>query len=270
MHCHLIVSRKDQANKKKLSPLTNHKTPKWSNKGGFDRVNLFQQAEQGFDRLFGYNRQLSESFEYSNTMKTVLFRNNLNYRIKILLAKRKKKYSNTVKKKTIFLVILITKKKIDTLTTSSTIVGVILFCLFSHWEMAIITMPHQQKNYRHRNARRKRKRNKTMIEYEELRTEIDRYLMERFKYRKPLVWLTVDKIIVIRRNSRVDLYLRIRKVESSFPPNCLIIARLGFSKERIGHGTHFIRFLTEIARKYGLTISALNVPTSKAVHLPIN
>ena len=90
-----------------------------------------------------------------------------------------------------------------------------------------------------------------MIEYEELRADIDRYLMERFKYRKSLVFLTVDKIITTRRNSRVDLYLRIRKVESRFPPDCLIIARLGFSKERIGHGTHFIRFLSGIARKYG-------------------
>lgn len=70
MHCHLIVSRKDQYNKKKLSPLTNHKNTKNGViKGGFDRVNLFRQAEQGFDKLFGYNRQLSESFEYSNTMK---------------------------------------------------------------------------------------------------------------------------------------------------------------------------------------------------------
>ena len=70
MHCHLIVSRKDQANKKKLSPLTNHKNTKNGViTGGFDRVNLFQQAEQGFDKLFGYNRQLSESFEYANTMK---------------------------------------------------------------------------------------------------------------------------------------------------------------------------------------------------------
>ena len=70
MHCHLIVSRKDQSNKKKLSPLTNHKnTKKGTVPGGFDRVNLFQQAEQGFDKLFGYDRQLSESFEYSNTMK---------------------------------------------------------------------------------------------------------------------------------------------------------------------------------------------------------
>lgn len=70
MHCHLIVSRKDQTNKKKLSPLTNHKNTKNGViKGGFDRVNLFRQAEQGFDKLFGYNRQLSESFKYANTMK---------------------------------------------------------------------------------------------------------------------------------------------------------------------------------------------------------
>jgi hypothetical protein len=70
MHCHLIVSRKDQSNKKKLSPLTNHKnTKKGAIKGGFDRTNLFRQAEQGFDKLFGYNRPLSESFEYYNTMK---------------------------------------------------------------------------------------------------------------------------------------------------------------------------------------------------------
>ena len=40
-----------------------------------------------------------------------------------------------------------------------------------------------------------------MIEYEELRADIDRYLMERFKYRKPLVSLTVDNIITTRRNN---------------------------------------------------------------------
>ena len=70
IHCHLIVSRKDQANKKKLSPLTNHKnTKKGAVTGGFDRVNLFKQAEQGFNKLFGYDRQQSESFNYHNTMK---------------------------------------------------------------------------------------------------------------------------------------------------------------------------------------------------------
>ena len=80
IHCHLIVSRKDQANKKKLSPLTNHKnTKKGKVTGGFDRVNLFQQAEQGFDKLFDYKRQLVESFDYCNTMKngTIFERLNL-------------------------------------------------------------------------------------------------------------------------------------------------------------------------------------------------
>lgn len=64
MHCHLIISRKDQSNKKKLSPLTNHKnTKKGVIKGGFDRTVLFRSVEKGFDRL------LTESFEYYNTMK---------------------------------------------------------------------------------------------------------------------------------------------------------------------------------------------------------
>ena len=70
MHCHIIVSRKDQSNKIKLSPLTNHRnTKKGAIKGGFDRVNLFQQVEQGFDCLFDYKRPFTESFEYYNTMK---------------------------------------------------------------------------------------------------------------------------------------------------------------------------------------------------------
>lgn len=92
-----------------------------------------------------------------------------------------------------------------------------------------------------------------MNEYEENRKEIDTYLMKRFGYRSSLVSLTTDNIVTTRRNSRIDLYLRIRRVESLFPPNCLIIARIGFSIERIGHGTHFIQFLSEIAIKYGFT-----------------
>lgn len=89
-----------------------------------------------------------------------------------------------------------------------------------------------------------------MNEYKEIRKEIDEYLMQRFKYRRSLVYLTPENIIVARRVTRINLYLRLRRKESLFPPNCLIIAQLGFKKERIGHSTHFIRFLTEIALKY--------------------
>ena len=70
MHCHIIVNRKDQSNKVKISPLTNHKnTKKGTVKGGFDRTNLFEQSEKGFDKLFDYNRPLEESFRFYNTMK---------------------------------------------------------------------------------------------------------------------------------------------------------------------------------------------------------
>lgn len=103
-----------------------------------------------------------------------------------------------------------------------------------------------------------------MIEYEELRNDIDRYLMEHFKYRKSLICLTVDNIISTRRSSRVDLYLRIRRVESKFPPDCLIIARLGFSKERTGHGTHFLRFLTRIAQKYDFKCIGIECANAKS------
>lgn len=40
--------------------------------------------------------------------------------------------------------------------------------------------------------------------------------MERLKYRKSLVRLTEDNVITTRRNSRIDLYLRIRRIESRF------------------------------------------------------
>lgn len=34
----------------------------------------------------------------------------------------------------------------------------ILYCLSSHWEIAIITMQHRQRNYSHRNVKRKRRK----------------------------------------------------------------------------------------------------------------
>lgn len=90
-----------------------------------------------------------------------------------------------------------------------------------------------------------------MNEYEEIRETIDIYLMKRFKYRLSLVRLTPDNIVTTRRNSRIDLYLRIRRVESVFPPDSLIIARISFKKERVGHGSHFVQFLAETALKHG-------------------
>lgn len=90
MHCHIIVSRKDQANKKKLSPLTNHKnTKKGAIKGGFDRTNLFKQTEQGFDKLFNYKHPLTESFEFYNTMRNGTITDQLKMQEKLISEERK-------------------------------------------------------------------------------------------------------------------------------------------------------------------------------------
>lgn len=96
MHCHLIVSRKDQSNKIKLSPLTNHKnTKKGTVKGGFDRTNLFQQAEQGFDKLFNYDRQLTETFEYCNTMKNGSIADQLKMQERQISHEKENKFANS-------------------------------------------------------------------------------------------------------------------------------------------------------------------------------
>lgn len=104
IHCHLIVSRKDQANKKKLSPLTNHKNTKNGIiKGGFDRVNLFQQAEQGFDKLFGYDRQHYESFNYHNTMKNDSISSQLELQTQTFTGEKKKDiFQSTEKENNIY------------------------------------------------------------------------------------------------------------------------------------------------------------------------
>lgn len=156
MHCHLVVSRKNQTNKKKLSPLTNHKnTQSGIIKGGFNRVNLFQQAEQGFDKLFSYDRQHSESFDYHNTMKNNSISEQLELQVQTFIGEKKKINSNPVKKKTIFLAILIARWETNILTINKITMAVILCYLSFRWVMATVIMLHKQRNYKHRDAKRK-------------------------------------------------------------------------------------------------------------------
>lgn len=73
MHVQIIVSRKDMANQRLLSPLTNHrgqgKSAEHGHKfGQFNRVEFKQSCEQAFDTQLEYRRELEESFRYQNTM----------------------------------------------------------------------------------------------------------------------------------------------------------------------------------------------------------
>lgn len=72
MHVQVIVSRKDASNNIKLSPLNNSKGTNavHSQKvGQFDRVAFKQATESLFDTMFGYEREIKESFKYANTLK---------------------------------------------------------------------------------------------------------------------------------------------------------------------------------------------------------
>jgi hypothetical protein len=72
MHIQIIVSRKDVSNTIKLSPLNNSKGSNEAHSlkvGQFDRVAFKQSAENLFDTLFSYDRDLKETFQYANTMQ---------------------------------------------------------------------------------------------------------------------------------------------------------------------------------------------------------
>ncbi len=70
IHVHIIVSRKDNSGKYKLSPMTNHRGESSGViKSGFNRDSFYRDCERIFDTSFGYQRRISESYDYHNTMK---------------------------------------------------------------------------------------------------------------------------------------------------------------------------------------------------------
>lgn len=62
LHAHIIISRKTNDNKIKISPKNTN--PKY-----FNRKELFNNIEKSFDKEFNHDRPYSQSFEYLNTMK---------------------------------------------------------------------------------------------------------------------------------------------------------------------------------------------------------
>lgn len=72
MHVQIIVSRKDATNKIKLSPMNNSKgkNEEHSKKlGQFNRVAFKQSGETIFDRLFGFDRGVKDTFAHANVHK---------------------------------------------------------------------------------------------------------------------------------------------------------------------------------------------------------
>ncbi|RZJ90240.1 MAG: molybdopterin-guanine dinucleotide biosynthesis protein MobB [Chryseobacterium sp.] len=72
MHIQIIVSRKDATNKIKLSPMNNSKGKNEAHSkklGQFNRVAFKQSGETIFDRVFGFDRGLKDTFSHANVQK---------------------------------------------------------------------------------------------------------------------------------------------------------------------------------------------------------
>lgn len=69
IHVHIIVSRKDLTGQYKLSPMTNHRgETSGVIKSGFNRDAFYRDCESIFDKAFGYQRRIAESYDYLNTL----------------------------------------------------------------------------------------------------------------------------------------------------------------------------------------------------------
>lgn len=70
MHAHIVISRKTEDNRIKISPQSNHRsTGKGAVRGGFDRVGFFNTIENSFDDKFKFDRDIKQSFDYQNAMR---------------------------------------------------------------------------------------------------------------------------------------------------------------------------------------------------------
>lgn len=69
IHVHIIISRKDINGRYKLSPMTNHRGGTAGViKSGFNRDGFYRDCECIFDTAFDYQRRISESYDYLNTL----------------------------------------------------------------------------------------------------------------------------------------------------------------------------------------------------------
>lgn len=70
---------------------------------------------------------------------------------------------------------------------------------------------------------------------------------------------------VMAQRKKFDLYLRFGRTWACEKSKSIVIARIGFEKQRAGHGTELLKVLTRVAHDYGykyLAIESVNVSSS--------
>jgi hypothetical protein len=96
MHIQIVVSRKDISNKIKLSPMNKSRGRNvvHSKKlGEFDRTAFKQSGEEIFDKYFGFERNVEETFRYANVQKKGTLKQRMSIKVELTNELRDRKAS---------------------------------------------------------------------------------------------------------------------------------------------------------------------------------
>ncbi|WP_448103914.1 DUF5712 family protein [Pedobacter panaciterrae] len=100
MHIQIIVSRKDISNRLKLSPQNNSKGKNKEHSaklGQFNRLAFKQSGENLFDSIFQFDRGLTDSLIYANTMKNGTASQKAQMQILTQIAQHNRELANIIK-----------------------------------------------------------------------------------------------------------------------------------------------------------------------------
>ena len=101
------------------------------------------------------------------------------------------------------------------------------------------------------------------IEIRDFCSDFDNYLMVKFCYKKPLIYVSRN-ILNIDNRKRVNLYCRYDP-QGMYPKNTFVIAKIAFTPSRSGSGTDLLKFLLTIRKKYNIEFIAIESGHSESV-----
>lgn len=102
---------------------------------------------------------------------------------------------------------------------------------------------------------------------EELKPHVAEFILERFTYKpryvQQRVWRTFATVSAL--SLQFDIYIRMFvRPNDYWPRECLVLARIGFTKERVGHGRALVKRLVELAPQFGYRYLAIESANANA------
>ncbi|MBT2623507.1 hypothetical protein [Chryseobacterium sp. ISL-6] len=95
------------------------------------------------------------------------------------------------------------------------------------------------------------------IKHEYILKELNGYLCKRFQYKKEFAHFSFSSGTITACSRKFDIHLRLFDDDKHYKgKETLVVARLFYDQTRKGHGTDFLKFLTQLAMKCGFLLLA--------------